>query len=117
MASRTFLTNSGIDLAANGVKVVREGDRDVVRLFSDNQMIARGDIITKNLDTSSTQNNGGAVSLDSQASIKTGNINSQSGTSSDNKLLPRGGDVSLLTHTGNIIVNSIDTSSTNTGGC
>ena len=69
-----LLTNTGVDLAATGVK----NENGVVTLIGDNRSILSGDIVTKNLDSS-------------------GN--------------PNGGVVSLNTQAGDIIVNSIDTSS------
>jgi filamentous hemagglutinin family protein len=96
----------------------------VVKLLGLDAAIAAGDIVSKGIDTSTLQSlRGGDVRLIAQNSILTGAISSGSliNTDSLNKLdirlnkLTRGGDVSLSTQTGDIIVNSIDTSTGNFG--
>jgi filamentous hemagglutinin family protein len=104
---------------AAGVVVVN----GAVKLLGLDSAIAAGDIVSQGIDTSTSQNlRGGDVRLNAQTNISTGDIVSASFTNTggladverlDKKT--RGGDVSLLTQIGDIVVNSVDTSTGNIG--
>jgi filamentous hemagglutinin family protein len=113
-----LLTNRPANEAA-GV-VVENG---IVKLTGSNTVIAAGDIVSRDIDSSTSQAlRGGDITLNAQTSIVSGDIVSSSLTETVgladlvrlNKTT-RGGDVSLSTQTDGIIVNSIDTSTGNFG--
>lgn len=105
---------------ATGVTI----ENGVVKLAGSNQLVTSGDIVVaKAIDTSTPLNdittiNGGNVSLLAQANILTGAIDTSSQFSNfagDPTIRTRGGKVDLSTQTGDITVESINTSTQNTG--
>ncbi|HTL88743.1 MAG TPA: filamentous hemagglutinin N-terminal domain-containing protein [Leptolyngbya sp.] len=93
-------------------------ENGVVKLIGSGQAIGSGDITTKDVDTSTTEVSGGNISLFAQSNLSTGAIKTLS-RFTDPAFPPtitaRGGTVNLTTQTGDIIVESINTSTANFG--